>query len=75
MIGGNFIKINVEDKKIRSLIKQIKELCEVYIDFVESYNECAATDRIVENIVDKSKEIEKNHNKMFNKNKTNDYER
>lgn len=46
------------DKEILSVIKDIGEYCEIYTDIVTCANPMAATDRIVENILSKSKELE-----------------
>ena len=46
------------DKKIKTIIEEIKANSDSYLSFVNSANECAATDRIVEYILKKSKELD-----------------
>lgn len=53
------------DRKIKTIIKDINELSDTYLGFVESANECAATDRLIESIIEKSKELENYHEKRF----------
>lgn len=49
-----------------NLIKKINNLTMEYIQEVKSLgNECAYTDRIVEDIIEQAKELEKNYNKFF----------
>lgn len=54
--------------EIKSVIKDINDISNTYLGFVESANECAATDRLVEAIVKKSKELESYHEKRFEHN-------
>lgn len=42
---------------MKEIIKEIYELCDEYIKFVEDVNECAYTDTMVECIIDKAKEL------------------
>ena len=44
---------------MREIVKEIYELCDEYIEFVEASlgNECAYTDSIVEKIISKAKEL------------------
>lgn len=55
-------------REIKSVIKDINDISDTYLGFVESANECAATDRLVESIVKKSKELESYHEKRFEHN-------
>ena len=43
---------------MKEIIKEISELCKEYLGFVESVgNECAYTDRVVEEIISKATEL------------------
>ena len=43
---------------MKEIVKEISELCKEYLGFVESTgNECAYTDRMVEEIINKAKEL------------------
>ena len=46
------------DKKIKKIIEKISEISKEYLDFVNDMNECATTDRMIENIIAKSKELD-----------------
>ena len=50
------------DKQITSIIKTIGEYCDRYTDIVTRANPMAATDRIVEDILLKSKQLERLYN-------------
>lgn len=54
------------DKKIKSNIKEIKNRCESYLKYVDNFNECASSDRMIESIIKYSKELEDLHFKRFN---------
>lgn len=56
----------IKDKEIRRLVSEIKSKCLVFLDYVESFNECAFSDRMIEEIINKSKELEDTHYKRFN---------
>ncbi len=53
------------DKKIKSLIKKINYECSSYLAYVSTLNECAVTDRVIENVIELSKELENYHEKRF----------
>lgn len=53
------------DKKIRVIIRSIKHISDCYLIDTEHFNECAATDRLIERIIDRAKELEEWHNKRF----------
>ena len=55
-------------REIKLVIKDINDISDTYLGFVESANECAATGRLVESIVKKSKELESYHEKRFKHN-------
>ena len=55
------------DNKIKSLVKNIKSECNSYLGFVESMNECASTDRLLENIIVKAEILKQYHEKRFDK--------
>lgn len=49
-----------------TLIRKINNLTMEYIQEVKSLgNECDYTDRIIEDIIEQAKELEKNYNKFF----------
>lgn len=59
------------DRRIKNTIKDINTMCLDYLSYVNGVNECAYSDRIVEYIIKRSKELEKLHNLRFeNKNKS-----
>lgn len=53
------------DRKIKSLIRDIKFNCDCYLEDVTAFNECASTDRIIEKILGISKELKEYHEKRF----------
>lgn len=54
---------------MKKKIKDLNYLVSHYLDYVNSYgNECAYTDRIVEEIIKTSKKIEKEYNKKWKSN-------
>lgn len=53
------------DKQIRTLIHKVKDECKDYLDYVESLNECAFSDRKLEYIIDIVKRIEEINKKRF----------
>lgn len=57
------------DKIILKKVKELRDNCNDYIGFVESYNECAFTDRKIESIIECSKELADKYNNNFEKNK------
>ena len=40
-----------KDIKIKNLVNRIKIDCNEYLDYINMYNECAYTDRMIENII------------------------
>lgn len=60
------------DKKIKSLIRNIRYECDNYLETVEYMNECASTDRLLESIIQRLKEVEMYHSKRFKYNREND---
>ena len=53
------------DRKIKSLVISIRYESDCYLDDIECFNECASTDRRLEVIISKSRELEKYHEKRF----------
>ena len=53
-------------KKIKSLMKKIKEEAEGWLNYVNSMNEMAMTDRILEVIIKDAQELEKLQEERFN---------
>lgn len=45
------------DKKILDLIKDIKSSADYYVSYVEAYNPCAHTDRVVEKLLKSAEEL------------------
>lgn len=55
-----------QDKKVLELVKQTKESCDNFLKAVEFMgNQCASTDRMVEKVIEDSKELEKVYNGQF----------
>ena len=55
------------DKKIKSIVRNIKYECDNYLEFVDNINECASTDRLLENIIAKAELLKQYHEKRFDK--------
>ena len=53
------------DNSIRVLVNEIMNECKKYLEYVTSLNENAMSDRQLEYIIKKSKELDKLHNKRF----------
>ena len=53
-------------RKIKSLMKKIKEEAECWLNYVNSMNEMAMTDRILEAIIKNAQELEKLQEERFN---------
>ena len=53
------------DKKILKEMMDLREMVDSYIGFVESYNTCAYTDRILEQVTEKAANIKALHEKQF----------
>lgn len=53
------------DKKIKNIITILNSLCIDYLTYVNNLNECAYSDRMLESIIDKAKELEQYHKKRF----------
>ena len=53
------------DKKILKKIEEIEKECSDYIAWVTAMNPMAATDRMVENIIEKAEELKLLHEKNF----------
>lgn len=54
------------DKLILEKVESILDKARIYAGFVANANPCAYTDRLLEDIVEDAKEIEKLHNNQFN---------
>ena len=63
----NEAKDNLFRDNVKSLVKNIKSECNSYLGFVESMNECASTDRLLENIIAKAELLKQYHEKRFDK--------
>lgn len=57
------------DKIILKFVKSLMEECNDYMEYVKNYNECAYSDRILESIIKKSKELENKYEKNFEDNR------
>ena len=55
------------DKQIKTLIHELKNECNEYLNYVNEYNECAFTDRKIEYIIDIVKRLEEIDIKRFKK--------
>lgn len=53
------------DKNIFEIVKKIKESCEEYLDYVNTYNECAYSDRSIESILDYCNKLAVNYSNNF----------
>ena len=53
------------DKKIKLLIRDLKFQCDDYLEYIDSANECAYSDRKIESIIEKLKELKKISEKRF----------
>ena len=59
------MQTNIE-KRITKFIRKIEEECKEFIKYEETFgNQCAYTDRMVENIIDFSKQLENSYNELF----------
>ncbi len=59
------MKTNIE-KRITKFVEQIKDESQEFIKYEETFgNQCAYTDRIVENIIKFSKQLENSYNELF----------
>lgn len=59
------------DRKIKIIIRDIKFSSDCYLEDVKYFNECSTTDRIIENIIGKAKELEEYYYKRFENDKVN----
>ena len=55
------------DKKIKSIINKIKYECNDYLNYVNNYNECAYSDRKIEDIIINLKKLEQLYKNSFEK--------
>lgn len=53
------------DKKVKKIIEKISEISTDYLSFVNDMNECAVTDRMIEDIITKSKELDRYYKANF----------
>lgn len=59
----------IKDKDIKVLVKEIRDECNNYLNYVASSNECAFTDRKLEYIIEVAKRLDESHNKRFKNSK------
>ena len=52
-------------REIKSIVKRINEYSENYLGIVKEFNECSATDRMLESIIEKAEELKNYHEKRF----------
>lgn len=57
----------MKDKRIKQKIIQLKERCDIYIDYLSFFNESTYSDRLIETIIQIAQDIEKNYEKHFKK--------
>ena len=55
------------DKQVKYMINQIKEQCDSYLEYIDLLKECSFSDRILEDIVFKAKELEFINNMRYEK--------
>lgn len=55
------------DKKIKSIINKIKYECNDYLNYVSNFNECAYSDRKIEDIIINLKKLERLYKNSFEK--------
>ena len=60
------------DEELFKLWKEINKDTKDYLDYINNLNECAFTDRKIENIIKKAKELDKYYNDNFEKATNND---
>ena len=53
------------DRSVKSCVEQINAQAQEFLDFVNSNNQCAYTDRIVENILKTAEKLDKVYNSNF----------
>lgn len=53
------------DRSVKSYVEQIKTQAQEFLDFVNSNNQCAYTDRMVENILKTAEKLDKVYNSNF----------
>jgi len=58
------VRMMQNDKEIKALISEISAEAKKYLGFVTDANPCAYTDRMVEEIIEKSKRLEELHNEQ-----------
>lgn len=54
-----------KDKKIKHKVIQLKDRCEIFLDYISNFDECAYSDRLVETIIQVAKDLEKDYEKQF----------
>lgn len=54
-----------KDLEIKHLVYSLRDKCNEYLLYLEHFNECAFSDRILEDIISKSKKIDKLHYARF----------
>ena len=62
-----------KDIKIKNLVNRIKIDCNEYLDYINMYNECAYTDRMIENIISNLNKLKVIHNSRFESNNSKNY--
>lgn len=59
------------DIKIKKTVASLSSKCNEYLAYVNSLNECAYSDRMLESIINKAKQLEEYHyNRFENHNKS-----
>lgn len=61
--------IMIKDNAVKILVKEIRDECNNYLNYVASSNECAFSDRKLEYIIDVAKRLDEVHNKRFKSSK------
>lgn len=63
----------INDNKIKNLIRKIRNECNEYLDYINKYNECAYSDRMIENIISNLNKLKVIHNSRFESNNIKNY--
>lgn len=53
------------DKAIRQIVNDIASSCRIYSDYIKAYNECAWSDRYIEEIIENALKLKKLYDDNF----------
>jgi len=63
----------INDNKIKNLVKRIRNECNEYLDYINMYNECAYSDRMIEKIISNLNQLRIIYNSNFEVNNINNH--